>query len=96
VVVEALGRRRRAWFVYEELLAKIADRRQAAYFDLGVEHGIAAARANAVPAASKSARAIAEHLVREVIGTGVAPRVRIEAAVLAAWALVGTSRRRDD
>jgi hypothetical protein len=45
-VVEALGRLRRVWFAYEELLAKVKDRRQAGYFDLGVEHGIAAARAN--------------------------------------------------
>jgi len=45
-VVEALGRRRGVWFAYEELLFRITDRRQAAYFDLGVEHGIAAARAS--------------------------------------------------
>jgi hypothetical protein len=93
-VVEALGKRRRVWFAYEELVAKITDRRQAAYFDLGVEHGIAAARANQLPGATKSARAIAEHLVREVVGTGVAPRVRVEAAVLAAWALAGSGPQR--
>jgi len=69
-VVEALGRRRGVWFAYEELLSRITDRRQAAYFDLGVEHGIAAARASQLHGASKSARAIAEHLVREVVGTG--------------------------
>jgi hypothetical protein len=63
------------------------------YLDLGVEHGIAATRANQLPGASKSARAIPEHLVWEVVGTGVAPRVRLEAAVLACWALLG--RRAD-
>jgi hypothetical protein len=57
--------------------------------DLGVEHGIAAARANQLPGASKSARAIAERIVRDVVRTGVAPRVRVEAAVLAAWAMLG-------
>jgi hypothetical protein len=88
-VVEALGKRRRAWFAYETLLSQITDRKQAAYFDLGVEHGIAEARANALHGASKSARAIAEHLVREIVGTSVAPSVRVEAAVLAAWALLG-------
>jgi len=90
-VVDALGKRRKIWFAYEELLARITDRRQAAYFDLGVEHGIAAARADQLPGASKAARAIAEHLVREVVGTGVAPRVRVDAAVLAAWALAGSA-----
>jgi len=88
-VVEALGRRRQVWFAYEELLAKITDRRQAAYFDLGVEHGIAAAHVNALPGASKAVRALAEHLVAEVVRTGEAPRVRVESAVLAAWGLVG-------
>ncbi len=94
-VVEALGRRRRVWFAFEELLAKITDRRQAAYFDLGVEHGIAAARANQLPGASKRARAIADHMVREVFGTGVAPRVGVEAALLTAWALALAIERRD-
>jgi hypothetical protein len=93
-VVEALGRRRRVWFAYEDLAARAADRRHAAYFDLGVEHGIAAARTNALPGASKSARAIAEHLVREIVGTGVPPRIRIEAALLAVWAVVGGERAR--
>ena len=39
--------------------------------------------------ASKAARAVAEHLVRKVVGTGVAPRVRVEAAVMVAWGLLG-------
>jgi hypothetical protein len=43
-VVDALGQRRRLWFRYEELLGRLTSRQQAAYFDLGVEHGIAAAR----------------------------------------------------
>jgi len=93
-LVEALGRRRRVWFAYEDLAARAADRRHAAYFDLGVEHGIAAARANAFSGASKTARAIAEHVVREVVRTGAAPRDRIEAALLASWALLGRPRSR--
>jgi hypothetical protein len=59
---------------------------------VGFEHGIAAAGANALPGASKAARAIAEHLVQEVVGTGVAPRVRLEAAVLAARAMLDIRR----
>jgi hypothetical protein len=93
-VVDALGRRRRLWFVYEELLGRITTRQFAAYFDLGVEHGITAARANALPGASKAARAIAERLAQEVVRTGVPRGVAVEAAVMAAWA-VGRPRRRD-
>jgi hypothetical protein len=64
------------------------------YANLGVEHGIAVARANQLPGASNSARPIAEHLVAEIVRTGVAPRVRVEAAVLAAWALLGAETGR--
>ena len=88
-VVDALGRRRRLWFAYEDLLGRITTRQFAAYFDLGVEHGVAAARANALPGASKAARAIAERLAQEVVRTGVAQHVRVEAVVLAAWAVLG-------
>ena len=93
-VVDALGRRRKLWFVYEKTLGRLTPRQQAAYFDLGVEHGVAAARANQFPGASKSARAIAEHLVREIVGTGVPPRTRIEAALPTVWAVVGRERAR--
>jgi hypothetical protein len=88
-VVEALGKRRRVWFAYEDLLARITDRRQAAYFDLGVEHGIAAACAGGLAAATKTQRAIAERIVQEVIRTGVARDDAVRAAVLAVWGLQG-------
>ena len=90
-VVEALGKRRRVWFAYEDLLSQITDRRQAAYFDLGVEHGIAAAAANGLAKATPTQRAIAERIVQEVIRTGVAHEDAVRAAVLAVW---GLSRRR--
>jgi hypothetical protein len=90
-VVEGLGRRRKVWFVYEDLLARITDRRQAAYFDLGVEHGIAAAAANGLTNPSETQRAIAERIVQEVIRTGVSRDDAVRAAVLAVW---GLSRRR--
>jgi len=70
-VVEALGRRRRVWFAYEELLAKITDRRQAAYFDLGVEHGIATARATTIAGGRKTVNALAQRVVWDLIRTGV-------------------------
>jgi len=93
-VVTALHRGLRAWFADEDLAARVANRRHAAYFDLGVEHGIAAARASQIPGATKQARAIAEHLVQEVVGSGVEPRVRVEATVLACWAMVGRKAAR--
>jgi hypothetical protein len=87
-VVDALGRRRRLWFDYEEALGRMTSRQQAAYFDLGVEHGIAAAREDqlrAGPAVTK----LADRLVREALGANV-PREDVAAvAVMAAWAVVG-------
>ena len=93
-VVEALGRRRRVWFAYEDLLSRITDRRQAAYFDLGVEHWIAAAAANGLTNATKRQRAIAERIVQEVIRTGVRREDAVRAAVLAVWGLTGVRARR--
>ncbi len=93
-VVEALGRRRRVWFAYEELLAKITDRRQAAYFDLGVEHGIAAAATNGLTNATKTHRAIAERIVQDVLRTGVSRDDAVRAAVLAVWGMTAPPTRR--
>ena len=81
------------WFVYEELLARITDRRQAAYFDLGVEHSIAAAAASGLTKATSTQRAIAERIVQEVTRTGVSRDDAVRAAVLAVWALAGLSSR---
>jgi hypothetical protein len=93
-VVEALGRRRRVWFAYEELLSRITDRRQAAYFDLGVEHGIAAAAANGLTKATPAQRAIAERIVQGVIRISVARDDAVRAALLAVWGLAATGARR--
>ena len=92
-VVEALGRQRRVWFEYEDLLSRITNRRQAAYFDLGVEHGIAAAAANGLTNASTTQRAIAERIVQEVIRTGVSRDDAVRTAVLAVWGLMAAGRR---
>jgi hypothetical protein len=94
-VVEALGKRRRVWFAYEDLLSRTTDRRQAAYFDLGVEHGIAAAAANGLTKASPTQRAIAERIVQDVIRTGVARNEVVEALIVAAWAVIGRNAGRD-
>lgn len=78
----------RVQFAHAEHVARDLDLRHAACFDLGVEREIVAARASQLPRASKSARAIAADLAREVLGTGVAPSVRDEAVFLAAWGLL--------
>jgi hypothetical protein len=86
-VVDALGPRRRLWFVYEELLGRITTRQFAAYFDLGVEHGMAAARAN-VLRAGPAVRKLADRLVREALGANVPREDVVAAAVMAAWAVL--------
>ena len=82
------------WFAYEKLLAKITDRRQAAYFDLGVEHGVAAARADQLRAGA-SAKKLADRLVREALGTNVSREDVTAAAAMAAWSLLGKNAGRD-
>jgi hypothetical protein len=88
-VVDALGKRRRVWFAYEEVLAKITDRRHAAYFDLGVEHGIAAARATAMAGSRKNVNALAQRVVRDLVRTGVAKDEVVGALLVATWAVMG-------
>jgi hypothetical protein len=90
-VVDALGRRRRLWFVYEEALGRLTSRQFAAYFDLGVEHGAAAARAD-VLRSRPAVRKLADRLVREALGANVAREDVAAAAVMAAWALLDRSR----
>ena len=90
-VVDALGRRRKLWFVYEEVLGRLTSRQQAAYFDLGVEHGAAAARADQIrsgPAVKK----LADRLVREALGANVTREDVAAAAVMAAWAVLEERR----
>src|SRR5882672_2764387 len=92
-VVDALGRRRRLWFVYEEALGRLTSRQQAAYFDLGVEHGGAAARADQLRA-GPAVKKLADRLVREALGANVPREDVAAAAVMAAWAVLGGSTAR--
>jgi hypothetical protein len=87
-VVDALGRRRKLWFVYEEALGRMTSRQQAAYFDLGVEHGVAAAMAD-VLRSGPAVKKLADRLVREALGATVSHEDVAAAAVLAAWAVLG-------
>ena len=89
-VVDALGRRRRLWFAYEEALGRMTSRQQAAYFDLGVEHGAAAARAHQLRA-GLTVRKLADRLVRKTLGANSSREDVAAAAVMAAWGLLWRS-----
>jgi hypothetical protein len=86
-IVKALGKRRRLWFDFETAADRRRSLREAAYFDAGVEHGIAAARVHGLGCASRTVRALADRVVREMLATGVARNDVVRAAVVAAWAL---------
>lgn len=89
-IVKALGMRsKRLWIEYEQAADELRARREAAYFDAGVEQGIAAARANALARPGKNVRALAERVVQEMLRTGVARREVVAAALVAAWSLLG-------
>lgn len=92
-LVAALGDRRRLWLRVEELLGERQLRREAAYFDLGYEHGLAAGRAEALRAlvdatpARREARAFAD-TIRDLAVQVDLPRPLTVAALLeTAWAL---------
>ncbi len=92
-IVKVLGpRRRRLWFRYERAADEIRARREAAYFDVGIEHGIAACAAHGFGNPSKQVRALADHLVREILGAGRPKVDAVRAALAAAWALLAVLR----
>jgi hypothetical protein len=87
-VVDAVGHRRRLWCVYEGALGRLTSRQQAAYFDLGVEHGAAAARADQLRA-RPAVRKLADRFVREGLGANVPREDVAAAAIMAAWSVLG-------
>ena len=88
-IVKALGKKRRLWFNYERAEDERRARREAAYFDVGVEHGVATARSERLHGGSKSVEKLVGRLVREALGAGVAREDAVGAAVWATWALLG-------
>jgi hypothetical protein len=86
-IVKALGKRRRLWFDFETAADKMRSLREAAYFDAGVEHGIAAARVHGLGGASKTVRALADRVVRELVATNVSREAALAAALATAWAI---------
>jgi len=87
-IVKALGKRqRKLWFRYEHAADRLRALREAAYFDAGVEHGAAAARADAARGGGRAVRRLAERLVVEALRGGLARSDAAAAAMLAAWAM---------
>lgn len=88
-IVKALGTRRKLWFDFEAAADELRAKREAAYFDVGVEQGIAACAVHGLGRPSKRVRAHAQHVARELLRTGVARPEAVRAALVAAWALLG-------
>jgi hypothetical protein len=82
-VVDALGRRRKLWFAYEDLLGRLTTRQQAAYVALGVEQGAAAGRANLL-LTRPALRNLAEQLVCEACHAEESARDRLAVEVFMA------------
>ena len=89
-IVKALGAKRRLWFRYERAADTLRVRREAAFFDAGVELGSARCTVRRLAGASKTVKGLADRIVRELLATGVARDDAVRAAVAAAWALVAT------
>jgi len=75
----------RLWFRFEHAADRLRALREAAYFDAGVEHGTAAARADEAKGGSRAVRRLAERLVVEALRGGVTRDEAAAAAVLVGW-----------
>jgi hypothetical protein len=93
-IVKALGAKRRLWFRFEAAADELRSLREAGYFDVGVEYGIAATRATAMAGERETENALAQRVVRELMRTGVARDEVVGALLMAAWAVLGESPRR--
>jgi hypothetical protein len=91
---KALGRRRKLWFDYETAADEMRAKREAAYFDVGVEHGIAAARVHALGGPRKVVRKLGDRIVRELLAKGVTREDAVGAAIVAAWGMLGSVQTR--
>lgn len=89
-IVRALGLgSKQLWFDYEDAKGNFDRAREEAYFDVGVEHGLAAVHANELAEPRQEVRALAQRLLREAMASGLAREDVAAAAVLAAWSLLG-------
>lgn len=93
-LMEALGEEQDLWLRLEELLGEQRLDREAAYFDIGYEHGRAAGRAEALadgrPRASTAYRELARRVREAAVNASLPPGQTASALLEVAWALIGT------
>lgn len=91
-IMEALGDEQDLWFRLEELLGEYRMDREAAYFDIGYEHGRAAARAETLAdgksCASTAYRELARRVREAAVHAGLPHEQATSALLEAAWALI--------
>lgn len=91
-LLAALGEQRTLWLEIEELIAEYSSKREEAYFNLGYQHGIAAARAVALRATSKTGvgnaqRAFADRIRELTIQAGLPLPLTMAPLLEAAWTI---------
>jgi hypothetical protein len=91
-LMDALGEEQDLWLRVEELLGEQRLDREAAYFDIGYEHGRAAGRAEALadgkPRASTAYREFARRIREAAVNASLPPGQAASALLEAAWELV--------
>ena len=95
-LLTSLGERRSLWLTLESLLGEYHANRGETYFDLGYEHGAAAARAEAKGRGvlSKAGRALAAQLRNLVVQSELPARERLLVLLDTAWALARDEEHR--
>ena len=95
-LLTSLGEHRSLWLTLESLLVEYHANRGETYFDLGYEHGAAAARAEAKERGvlSKAERALATHLRNLVVQSELRARERLLVLLDTAWALARDEEHR--
>lgn len=92
-IVRALGlESKQLWFDYEQAMGDLYSAREEAYFDVGVEHGLAAAHVNELAEQRRLVKDLAQRLLREAMASGLQREDAAAAATLATWSLLGRER----
>lgn len=95
LLMEVLGDEQHLWLRLEELLGEQRLDREAAYFDLGYEHGRAAGRGEALgadgPRTTTAYRALAQGIREAATNAGLPHEHAVAALLEAAWGLVHES-----
>jgi hypothetical protein len=88
-IMRALGPESKLWLAFEEDKAVLERAREEAYFDVGVEHGLAVAHANELDEPRRRVKELAQHLLREAMASGLEREDAAAAASLVTWSLLG-------